>query len=1022
MEKKRPFKTIAVIATAAALVIILGAPLLLSENFLNNYRFEPGFLMALLNVVFLGLTSLVVSYAAARSYLKIGASSILFLGKGALIFGFAGMLAEWFTGTPTGANIMVTIYNSSALLAGLLYYTATMLEIADLPRAQKPPTRKRNLFLSYAAVLLIALLLLSLSLRGQMPAFFVQGIGPTLLRQAVVGLAVALLFFSGLLHLLFYGKKKNDFLFWYALALITIAIGLLGSLLQHSLGGIIGWTSRLAQYVGGVYLLAAVLSISTRRSFEGTLVDLFQRPGNLYAAMFENSLDGILVAARGGTVLAANPRALDMLGYDAAEIRTLSVEDLSGNQGAGGLEAGLLSGDPISDKLKAEMTFARKDGTHIPVGIASTIFKGKRGEPLEAILFRDLSYHKQVEQELREAHLSSERYLAQLNAVVNQMTEGLALFDSQGSLLRLNPAASKIFDLAHIPTAPISLDRLARLMEMTDMQGKVLATEMWPVGRVLNGETFATYEVRFRLRGKGAFRIGSFGGAPVHDRQGKLLLAIVTVRDITEKKMMEQALVTSEQRAQQAAAEATEKKRHLQVLLENSPQEVTLFDAAGAMIYSNPAGLKQQGFENPEESGGLDMLTTAFELYTPGGMPVPISEWPLVQALRGETIREKEYRILNRRTGLAWTALVYATPVRDEKGDVSMVVLVNQDITHIREAEAALRESEERFRTLADNISQFAWMADEKGFIFWFNKRWFDYTGTTLENARGWGWTKIHHPDHVQRVVQRIQHSWDTGEPWEDTFPLRSKDGSYGWFLSRAQPIHDDQGRILRWFGTHTDVTHQLQAEEQIKKSLEEKGTLLQEIHHRVKNNMQVIIGLLNLQSAKIKDEKVKDLFRESSSRVNAMALIHNILYQSDSLTEIDLNPYFNSLAHHLVGMYNASGIQIRVQTDHLALSIDHAIPCGLIINELISNALKYAFPDNRRGEIKIEAHHETADHYVMIVSDNGVGLPAELDIHMTNTLGLKLVSGLAESQLGGNIWVERDQGTRFIIRIPLAV
>ena len=1021
MERKRLFKIIAMIAAAAALVIILGAPLLLSENFLNNYRFEPGFLMALLNVVFLGLTSLVVSYAAARSYLKIGANSILFLGKGALIFGFAGMLAEWFTGTPSGANIMVTIYNSCALLAGLLYYTATMLEIADLPRAQKPFTRKRNLFLSYAAVLLIAFLLLSLSLRGQIPAFFVQGIGPTLLRQAVVGLSVALLFFSGLLLLLFYSKKRNDFLFWYALALITIAIGLLGSLLQHSLGGIIGWTSRLAQYVGGVYLLAAVLSIGSRRSFEETLVDLFQRPGNLYAAMFENSLDGILLAVRGGPILAANQRALEMLGYDEVEIRGLTVEDLSGKYGAGSV--GFLSGDTISEELKAEMTFARKDGTHIPVGIASSVFKGKQGEPLEAILFRDLSYHKQVERELREAHLSSERYLAQLNAVVNQMTEGLALFDLQGNLLRLNPAAAKILNLAHVPAAPIKLDRLARLIEMTDMQGEMLSTEMWPVGRVLNGETFITYEVRFRLRGKGAFRIGSFGGAPVHDRQGKLLLAVVTVRDITEKKMMEQALVASEQRAHQAAAEATAKKRQLQVLLENSPQEVTLFDAAGAIIYSNPAGLKQQGFENPRESGGgLDMLAAAFELYSPGGVTVPISEWPLVQALRGETIREMEYRIFNRRTGRTWTALVYATPVRDEKGDVSMVVVVNQDITHIREAEAALRESEERFRTLADNISQFAWMADEKGFIFWFNKRWFDYTGTTLESMRGWGWTKIHHPDHVQRVVQRIQHSWDTGEPWEDTFPLRSKDGSYGWFLSRAQPIHDDQGRILRWFGTHTDVTRQLQAEEQIKKSLEEKGTLLQEIHHRVKNNMQVIIGLLNLQSAKIKDEKVKDLFRESSSRVNAMALIHNILYQSDSLTEIDLNPYFNSLAHHLVGMYNASGIQIRVQTDHLALSIDHAIPCGLIINELISNALKYAFPDNRRGEIKIEAYHETADHYVMTVSDNGVGLPAELDIHTTNTLGLKLVSGLAESQLGGNILVERDQGTRFIIRIPLAV
>ena len=126
----------------------------------------------------------------------------------------------------------------------------------------------------------------------------------------------------------------------------------------------------------------------------------------------------------------------------------------------------------------------------------------------------------------------------------------------------------------------------------------------------------------------------------------------------------------------------------------------------------------------------------------------------------------------------------------------------------------AVRESEERFHTLADNISQLAWMADAQGWIYWYNQRWFDYTGTTLEEMQGWGWKQVHHPDHVERVVQRIQQSWDSGEAWEDTFPLRGKDGEYRWFLSRALPICDATGKIVRWFGTNTDVTDQRATEE----------------------------------------------------------------------------------------------------------------------------------------------------------------------------------------------------------------
>jgi PAS domain S-box-containing protein len=118
-----------------------------------------------------------------------------------------------------------------------------------------------------------------------------------------------------------------------------------------------------------------------------------------------------------------------------------------------------------------------------------------------------------------------------------------------------------------------------------------------------------------------------------------------------------------------------------------------------------------------------------------------------------------------------------------------------------------LREGEGRFRTLANNIPQLAWMADEKGSIFWYNDRWFDYTGTNLDEMAGWGWKKVHHPDRVQGVVDKITRCFKTGEIWEDTFPLRGRDGNYHLFLSRAVPIRDPSGKVVRWFGTNTDIS-----------------------------------------------------------------------------------------------------------------------------------------------------------------------------------------------------------------------
>jgi PAS domain S-box-containing protein len=163
-----------------------------------------------------------------------------------------------------------------------------------------------------------------------------------------------------------------------------------------------------------------------------------------------------------------------------------------------------------------------------------------------------------------------------------------------------------------------------------------------------------------------------------------------------------------------------------------------------------------------------------------------------------------------------------ALPMFDAEGNVARWFGTNTDITEQRKVEQALRDSERQFRTLANSIPQLAWMADHEGYIFWYNERWYDYTGTTLEEMQGWGWQKVHHPDEVGRVVERIKIAFASGEPWEDTFPLRSKKGEYRWFLSRALPITDAEGRVVRWFGTNTDVTEQRDLERALRESRDE--------------------------------------------------------------------------------------------------------------------------------------------------------------------------------------------------------
>jgi PAS domain S-box-containing protein len=451
----------------------------------------------------------------------------------------------------------------------------------------------------------------------------------------------------------------------------------------------------------------------------------------------------------------------------------------------------------------------------------------------------------------------------------------------------------------------------------------------------------------------------------------------------------------------------------------------------GNFIEVNPAAIRMFGYDNREEFMQIPMV----DLFR-----YPEDLQKLSRKLREEGfVTNEEFQLKKKDEMLIWGSMTVVAVV-DIQGKIRYYDGVIEDITEGKRIKEALIKNEERYRHFINQSTEGIWRlelekpvsidlpVDEQiqlfyryGYVAECNDTMAIMYGlSSADEIVGARLVDLHggsdNPQNIEEHRKFVSSGYRVTDG--ETVEVDRK-GNKRYILNNAMGIIEN-GCIVGVWGMQRDITERKRAEEKIKASLKEKEILLKEIHHRVKNNMQVVSSLLHLQSQGIEDKKTLEMFRESQDRVRSMALVHEKLYASQDLSNINFDEYITGLAMYLYQSYKIDRRKVRLEinADGVSLGVNQAVPCGLILNELISNALKHAFPSNRKSkkEIKISLQKKGNKEIELIVADNGVGIPPDIHYREAQSLGLRLVTILVEDQLQGKIRLNRSKGTRFHI------
>ena len=684
-------------------------------------------------------------------------------------------------------------------------------------------------------------------------------------------------------------------------------------------------------------------------------------------------------------ILRANRRLAEPLGKSVAEIEGRSAEEIYPQDAAkyfrDDLEV-IRSGQP---KLGIIETFQDRDDQAIWIQTDKVPVRNSAGEIIGIIaMAQDITERRQTAERLRD---SEERFRLIVEGVKDY---AILMLDPEGRVTSWNSGAERIKGYS---AGEIIGQHFTKFYPPEALAAGKPAWEL--------AEALAKGQVEdegWRVRKDGSRFFADVTITAIRDAGGQLRGFGKFTRDITERKQAEARMRESEERFRHA--------------FDDAPIGIALVSPTGSWLRVNHVLCQMLGYSSAE------LLATDFQHLT---HPEDLEkDWQSVQqVLAGDIPTYQMEKRYFHKTGATVHAMLSVSLVRNHTGQPLYFISQIENITQRKLAEARLRDSYREIEDLKTAMDEHAVVAitDTAGKIIYANDKFCAISKYSRAELLGQDHRLVNSGHHPREFMRDLWTTIAQGRVWRGEIKNRAKDGSLYWVDATIVPFLDADGKPFQYVAIRTDITASKLAEGKIVDSLHEKEALLREIHHRVKNNMQVISSILQLQTNYIKDPVLLDVFKDCQGRIRTMGLIHEKLYRSEGLAQVDFKEYLESLVGLLLRSQTPKGVVVRneLRIQPVDLDVDTAIPLGLIANELVCNCLKHAFTGRPAGQMQISLIKTESGRLELVVVDDGQGLPSGFDPDKTSSLGLRLVKILSR-QINGTMEFKSDNGTRFAV------